>query len=126
MEQHPVNVPLFQAQDVVNAELPLALLHKEAVDIQQQDHRQQRHHRHADGHEHADVFTAPDLQEPLVGPQGEHDVKHTQQTRLGQDPRDKEPAVLADVAPGQFQKKAGFHSASLPVRSMVRVSLIFL
>ena len=76
MEKHPADVPLFQAQNVVNAKLTLALLHEKAVDIKQQNYRQQHHHRHADGHEHLNVLPAPQLQDALVRPEGEHNVKH--------------------------------------------------
>ena len=76
VEKHPADVPLFQAQNVVNAKLTLALLHEKAVDIKQQDYRQQHHHRHADGHEHLNVLSAPELQDAFVGPEGEHNVKH--------------------------------------------------
>ena len=76
MEKHPADVPLFQAQNVVNAKLTLALLHEKAVDIKQQDYRQQHHHRYADGHEHLNVLSAPELQDAFVGPEGEYNVKH--------------------------------------------------
>ena len=76
VEKHPADVPLFQAQNVVNAKLTLALLHEKAVDIKQQNYRQQHHHHHADGHEHLNVLSAPQLQDALVRPECEYNVKH--------------------------------------------------
>ena len=76
MEKHPADVPLFQAQNIINAKLALALLHEKAVDVKQQNNGQQHHHCRADGHKHLNVLPAPELQDAFVGSEGEHNVKH--------------------------------------------------
>ena len=125
-EQHPDDVALLHAQHVVHAEFVFALLHQEAVDIQDQDEGQQPDDEGPEGHEHGQVGPAQGLGEPSVQRQGEQDVEAAQQTRLRQDAGDVQPVVLADVLRGDPGIKTVFHGPHLPVRSMVRVSEIFL
>ena len=69
---------LLHAQHVVHAEFVLALLHQEAVDVQDQNEGQQADDKGAEGHEHGEVGPAQGLGEPSVQGQGEQDVEAAQ------------------------------------------------
>src|SRR5699024_3567989 len=74
------DVVLTHTQNIVQAQLPLSLLHKEAVDIEYEDNRKGKGHKHAHGHHHLDVVVAigaagGHICHSRVIDQGGHDVK---------------------------------------------------
>ena len=106
-------VPLAHAQDVVEAQLLLALLHQEAVDVQQQHRGQHPRHEHPDLHHDQHVGKAPHLQHAGVGAQGGHDVKGGSEPRQGQQVGDEKAVVLPHPPGGQLGIKAVTHASHL-------------
>ena len=87
-------VALAHAQDVVQPQLLLPLLHEEAVDVQHQDGGENAGDDHAQAHHDLDILRPPQLVDAGVEHQGGHDVESGGQPHQGQQIREVEPAVL--------------------------------
>ena len=119
-------MPLFHAQHIVKSVLALAPLHQEAVDIQDQDEGEQSDDHGPERHKSREIRASQRLRQPGVHRQRQQDVKAAQKSRLCQNARDVKPSVLLDVFLRNSGIESVFHPLSPPVRSIVRVSEIFL
>ena len=105
------DIPLAHAQNVVEAQLLLPLLHQKAVDVEQEYRRQHPRHKHPDLHHHHHVGEAPHLQHAGVGAQGGHDVKGGGKPRQGQQVGEEEAAVLLHALGRQLGVKSVTHAS---------------
>ena len=98
---------LFQAQNVVEPQLPLPPLHHKAVGVQQQHRGKQHHHKAADGHHALQVGGAPHRLDDLVPGQEPQDIIHGGKSAAGEEIR----AVIAAIAEQVHQSQPGKEAA---------------
>ena len=138
-EQHMDDMVLFHAQYVIEPVLAPAPLHQEAVDIQDQDKGQKADDDRAQSHEQGKVRSAQGLRQPLIHRQRQQNIETAEKPGLRQDAGEIQARVFLDVLGGNAGIESVLHPAhlpipcegpapgrALPVRSIVRVSEIFL
>ena len=101
------DVPLFQAQDVVKAQLPLAPLHHKAVGIEQQHGGEKGHHDASKPHQTLEIPGTPDGGHDVADGQVTQDIVHGRGAHAGE-----EIGPVVAPVPGQVhQRQPGKESA---------------
>lgn len=108
------NMPLFQSQNVIESQFPLAPLHHKAVGVEQQRSGKKCHHNTAQIHQTLEVSGPPDGGDDLAVRQVTEDIVHGRGTAAGEQVRPVVPAVAQQIYQGQPGEKAGFTHGNRP------------
>lgn len=117
------NMPLFQSQNVIESQFPLAPLHHKAVGVEQQRSGKKCHHNTAQIHQTLEVSGPPDGGDDLAVRQVTEDIVHGRGTAAGEQVRPVVPARCAADLPGPTGGKSRIYAWEPPPSArMVRVS----
>ena len=122
-KQHSSHMTLLHAQHIIHAELPFALFHQKAVDVEHQHRREQRENSDPHPHKSGKILAAFHTPHSVVHRQRQHDVKTGNQTGFRPHPRREKPGIASDILRCHLRIQS--HLTSPPFLSMVSVSEIF-
>ena len=110
------DVPFFQPEDVVKSQLPLTLLHGEAVGIEQQNAGKESHHDAPQIHQALEIRGTPDGGDDVAFRQVAENVEHGGSAAAGEKIGTVVPAVAQQVYQGQPGEETGLtHGPRLPL-----------
>ena len=123
-QQHPAQVSLSHAENVIQAKLLFPAAHQKRIGVEQENQCEQHHNPGAEAQHLGCGSSARHIVQHTHGSQIMDDVEHHHHAHAGEQIRNIQPLILADAIPRKSGVKSEFHACSPPVASMVSVSEI--